>query len=378
MLRRFERQIRRQEVREEREARKRKREANVPPPRETRPRELTVTDEDDVWQPRRRDRRTSRQRSHATPSFRVRTADSRTEHESLASVIAVHRTCVELLRDDGHTVTVDHGIARATPRLVIGDRVLLHTPREGVPRLTGWIERRSTLSRRDPKRPETFREIAANVDQGIITVAAKEPTWNPGAAERFLVLLARCSIRPILCVTKVDLLTSEERAFLERDRERFATLDLPTFLLSAHQPDGHEPLRDALAGATSVFVGHSGVGKSSLINALSEAEPRRTGAVRARDGKGRHTTTSSRLIPLRNGGLVIDTPGIRSIATWDTQPEDLRHLFEDFDEHARHCRFGDCLHRQEPDCGVRGAVEAGKLPGERYAAYLRIASTLEL
>ena len=151
-------------------------------------------------------------------------------------------------------------------------------------------------------------------------------------------------------------------------------MGIPVVLCSTLTGDGIGEIRDLLAGSLAVLAGHSGVGKSSLLNALADQEHARTGAVNEATRKGRQTTTSAQLYQLRNGARIIDTPGIREFGLGSVTLAELSLAFNDFAEFG--CRFGDCTHRSEPGCGVRGAVESGAIAMARYSSYLRIATDL--
>jgi ribosome biogenesis GTPase len=157
---------------------------------------------------------------------------------------------------------------------------------------------------------------------------------------------------------------------------QYRTLGLPVVLCSAATGEGLDGLLDVTAGKLCVLVGHSGVGKSSLLNALDPDLALATGAVSEASGKGRHTTSSSALYELPNGARIIDTPGIREFGLWQQSREELRGYFHEFDAHAPGCRFADCRHTEEPDCAVKLAVEAGAIPAERYQAYRRVLDSL--
>ena len=219
--------------------------------------------------------------------------------------------------------------------------------------------RRTTLSRTDPANVNRQRVIAANIDVLLIVAAAANPPFRPGLVDRYLVAAARGGIRPILCINKADLVDDvpEARVF-----------EVPTVLCSTVTGKGIDELRGLIADCTAVLAGHSGVGKSSLLNALASEERAVTGKVNEETGTGRHTTTTSRLYELSNGARIIDTPGIREFGLGHLTLAEIQAAFPEFNQYA--CRFRDCAHRDDPDCAVR---EAG---GPRYASYLRLLSEL--
>jgi ribosome biogenesis GTPase len=171
---------------------------------------------------------------------------------------------------------------------------------------------------------------------------------------------------PILCLNKCDLVEAPP------DLTLYERLGLPIVYASAATGAGLDDLRHLLRGTIAVFAGHSGVGKSSLVNALLGEEHQIVGAVRSADGRGRHTTTSSSLLRLDDDSYLVDTPGVRSLGIWKIDPRTLGAYFPDFDPFSPSCRFTTCSHVHEPACGVQTAVEAGEIPRQRYESYVRM------
>ncbi len=244
-----------------------------------------------------------------------------------------------------------------------GDRVSI---RHG--RIAAIAPRRTTLCRRDPANPHRERVIAANLDLLVIVAAIEDPPFRPGLVDRYLVAAARGGVQPVLCVNKVDLCADTRIA------DPWREMGVPVILCSTRTEAGIGDLRDLLSGSLAVLAGHSGVGKSSLLNALADATRASTGPVNEQTGKGRQTTTSSRLYQLRNGARLIDTPGIRELGLGRVTLAELRLAFADFDAFA--CKYRDCTHRTEPGCGLRAAVESGAIGKNRYNGWLRMASEL--
>lgn len=260
-----------------------------------------------------------------------------------------------------------------TAQIAVGDEVILSgVDGDGPARIEFVLSRRTQLSR--PKAAGHGEQvIVANVDAVVIVAAAKEPPFRPRLVDRYLIAIQRGGAQPILCLNKVDLISdSEEHAALDSVTQPYRDLGVPVVYCSAIENSGVEELRKHLTGISAVLVGHSGVGKSSLTNQLGDRLELDTGHVTSFAGKGRHTTTSSTLYRLGGGTAVIDTPGIRSFGLWDIAASELADYFPEFDAPREKCRFNDCQHRHEPQCGVRQAVDDGQVSPARYDAYRRI------
>ena len=265
----------------------------------------------------------------------------------------------------------------------VGDRVLLGLVNDGDDEGDGVSSQKYCVVRVLPRKSELKRPgprdsfykqqtLAANIDQVVIVASVTQPEFNYGFMDRFLLAANLNDLPFVLVLTKMDLLTNGE-ADLSSDIRDFMKIVDKVIPVSVKSGDGLDVLRNELLGKSSVFSGMSGVGKSTLINELVPDAELRTGDVRERDGKGRHTTTSSSLFDFPGGGYVIDTPGIRSIGLMDMEPETLAKIFPGFFEDDRFtCRFSNCKHLKEPGCAVRAAVESGKISAARYASYVRI------
>lgn len=316
-------------------------------------------------------------------------------------VVEVHRrTCearlekeiLDQVGEDKTTETVTAMYRATTSKALgefpaVGDRVLLGQVNEDEDSGEGVgsqkycvvrvLPRKSELKRPGPR--DSFRRkltLAANIDQVVIVASVTQPEFNYGFMDRFLLAANLNNLPFVLVLTKMDLLPNGE-ADLNDDIRDFMSIVDKVIPVSVKTGVGLERLREELVGKSSVFSGQSGVGKSTLVNALVPGAMLETGAVRERDGKGRHTTTSSSLFDFPGGGYVIDTPGIRSIGLADGDDEmdgeTLAKIFPGFFEGDLFtCKYSNCLHLKEPGCAVRAAVDAGKLSRARYASYLRI------
>jgi ribosome biogenesis GTPase len=208
--------------------------------------------------------------------------------------------------------------------------------------------------------------IVANVDQVMIVSSAAEPPLKPNLIDRFLVTAEQISIRPLICINKVDLVNPAD---LQPLVGVYGQLGYPVFLVSARTGRGIEALRRQVIGKQTVVAGQSGVGKSSLLNAIEPGLDLRVKEVSVDTQKGRHTTTAGRLVPLQAGGYVVDTPGIRQFQLWDIIPAEVAGLFRDFRPYVSHCRYPDCTHTHEDECAVKDAVADGRLDARRYESY---------
>lgn len=298
--------------------------------------------------------------------------DSESTFEGL--VVEVHRRTCEV-RLEGETVTAGYRattVGELGEFPAVGDRAVLGKTPSGEFGVVRVLERKSALTRPGP-RDSHRRELtlAANIDQVAIVASVTEPPFNYGFVDRFLLAAALSELPFLLVLTKIDLLGS-----LPKEVQEFAEIVDTVLPVSAVTGEGIDRLRELLAGKASVLSGQSGVGKSSLVNRLVPSAGLKTGEVRLKNGKGRHTTTSSSLLDLPEGGFVIDTPGIRSLGFVDLTPPTLAGIFPGFfPEGIVTCKYANCLHLEEPGCVVCAAVESGKLSRARYGSYLRILSS---
>jgi ribosome biogenesis GTPase len=250
--------------------------------------------------------------------------------------------------------------------VVVGDRVTVRPLSSGQGRIEAVAPRRNLLA----------RPPVANVDRVAVVSAWAAPPWNPGLVDRFLVLAGIEDCTAAVVLNKVDLLPPAERDEALEALKPYAAAGYAVFATSAVTREGLDELAAFLQGGLAVLAGQSGVGKSHLLAALTGREVR-TGRLSERIGRGRHTTRHVELLALPQGGRVADTPGFQRLALRDLRPADLRALFPDVDGLAHECRFRGCMHREEPGCAVRAAVEAGRLDAGRYDRYRRCLAELE-
>ncbi len=256
--------------------------------------------------------------------------------------------------------------------VVAGDRVYFRDARLPDGRCEGIIERveprYGTLSRTSWKRKHI---VVANVEQALIITSAAEPRLKPNLIDRLLVTCERSGIEPVVCVNKIDLV---DPAALQPFVGVYAKMGFKTVLFSAKTGFNLDRLRRLLVGRESVVVGQSGVGKSSALNAIDPTLNLRVGEISRENHKGKHTTTTARLLKLSFGGYVVDTPGIRQFMLWDVEPEEVVGFYRDLRPYENLCRFPDCIHINEACCAVKDAVADGRLDARRYESYLALRS----
>jgi ribosome biogenesis GTPase len=259
-------------------------------------------------------------------------------------------------------------------KLAVGDRVMVEQESRG----DNWViaeilPRRSVLARRAPGGGPGERVVAANIDQVIVVFAAANPEPHPRMLDRFLVIAEANDLAARVVVNKVDLV---DEAAARAKFADYPRAGYPLHITSARTGNGLDELAAALHGRTSALSGPSGVGKSSLLNALYPGLDLRVGAISASVNKGRHTTVGALLHPLPDGGYVADTPGLREVGVWGLEPDSLDQCFPEFRPYVPHCRFADCHHVVEPGCAVRAAVASGEVSAARYDSYLTLRAEL--
>jgi len=238
-------------------------------------------------------------------------------------------------------------------------------------------ERRSVLSRADNLSRRKEQLIAVNIDQVLITCSLLLPPLKPSLIDRYIIAAQKGNMRPIIVINKIDLLEEEMHPFFDDFVQTYRSLGIPVFPLSTMTNEGIDALKEEMQGKASVVSGQSGVGKTSLINAITGSNLP-IGDVIEQTLKGSHTTTSARLLPLEGGGFCIDTPGIRSFGMWDLKKDEIESYFPEIFEIGLNCRYPDCRHIEEPDCAVKLALEEGKISPLRFDSYCALIETLEL
>lgn len=286
-------------------------------------------------------------------------------------VIVRHGRSLLLQTDDGRDV---HAMFRANlGEVVCGDRVLWQQTHNNEGVVVALLPRNSALTRPDYGGQE--KAIAANITQ-LVVVLAPQPEPTGYLLDQYLVAAERIGVSGVICLNKADLLDSAgRRAFHARFAE-YEAIDYPVIEISAKTEHGIDPLLERLRGQTSILIGQSGVGKSSLINTLIPRENVLEGALSDATGLGRHTTSAATLYPLHSGGELIDSPGVRSFRLGRLDRTQLERGFREFRPYLGQCRFHNCAHLAEPGCAIRDATERGDIPGQRLASYRHMLAEL--
>lgn len=268
-------------------------------------------------------------------------------------------------------------LRRTLSSLVVGDKVIWRKGNEQLQGVSGVIEaihpRRNEIAR--PDYYDGLKPIAANIDR-IIIVSAVLPTLSLNIIDRYLVVCENAGIEPLIVVNKVDLLSAKERAEVDAQLQIYRDIGYETLMISAQSGENMAELTALLAQGTAIFVGQSGVGKSSLINHILPTVQAQVGDVSATSGLGQHTTTSSRLYHLPQGGNLIDSPGIREFGLWHLEAEQITKGYREFQYVLGTCKFRDCKHLTDPGCALREAMETGKISPIRYENYHRLIASL--
>ena len=254
-------------------------------------------------------------------------------------------------------------------RVVVGDVVEMDMESGDSGAITGIKERRSVLQRRAAGQGAgRSQPIAANVDQVLVVASARDPELTPRMIDRFLVIAEANHLPAFVVVNKAEL----DREAGPALADRYRAAEYPVLLTSVKVPEGLGELEERLRGRETVLAGQSGVGKSSLLNAIEPGLKLRIGAISEKWRTGKHTTTAAELIPLKAGGYVVDTPGMREVGTWGIEPAELGSCFPEFRPFLGQCRFDNCRHLNEPSCAVRLGADAGAFPKDRLLSYERI------
>jgi len=252
----------------------------------------------------------------------------------------------------------------------IGDRVRITVLTDGSGVIEEVLERERAIVRLDPRPQGEYQQILlANPDQAVFVFACANPSPRLKMLDRYLVIAEKQQVPAVIVGNKVDLVDDPQKIF-----GMYESIGYRVIYTSTRQKVGLDKLEAILRGRVSALAGPSGVGKSSLLNLIQPGLGLAVNEISTALNKGRHTTVTRQMFPLEGGGYVADTPGWKSLALWDTEPEELDAYFPELRELVRHCQFSDCTHTHEPNCAVLAALKAGTIYPERYASYLRLRS----
>jgi len=269
-------------------------------------------------------------------------------------------------------------IRRSVKSLVCGDKVLWRQGKESQHSINGVIEavheRKTVLSRPDVY--DGVKPIAANISQ-ILIVSSVLPVFNADIIDRYLVAAEQTGITPVIVLNKIDLLSSDNKNEIEQQLQLYKDIGYQIIYVSSENKQGIDQLTTQLSHHTSIFVGQSGVGKSTLVNTLMPELGLMTKQVSDNSGLGQHTTTVARLYHFEEGGDLIDSPGIREFGLWHLTPQQVCHGFIEFSEFLGNCKFRDCKHQKDPGCALIAATEQQKVHPKRLASFQRILASLD-
>ena len=272
---------------------------------------------------------------------------------------------------------------KQTNPIAVGDRIVFQPLDDGTGMITAVDDRRNCIVRRATKLSKQTHVIAANIDLLCLVATLGFPRTSTGFIDRMLVTAEAYHIPAVIIFNKCDLYNDELWQFHNEVKAIYQNIGYPVYEVSALSGLGIDAIKELIAGKVALFSGHSGVGKSALLNAIDPSLHLRTGEVSDWSLKGKHTTTFAEIFPINllntDGApsFLIDTPGIKEFGMVDFTPEELSHFFPEMRSRLHNCRFANCTHRHEPGCAVKEAVETGEINPERYQNYLNIIESIE-
>ena len=267
----------------------------------------------------------------------------------------------------------------STNPVAVGDfvEIEMENSAEKTAIITGILPRDNYINRQSPRVKHQHHIVAANLDQSLLIATLKEPRTSQGFIDRFLVASEMYHVKAAIIFNKADLYKKKEQEKFERWKDIYESVGYKVFLVSAKDHAGIDALREEIKGKTTLLSGHSGVGKSSLLNILIPDLRLKTQDVSGWSGKGVHTTTFAEMFDLPGNGKIIDTPGMREFGLVDLSKQELSHYFPEMRERLNDCQFNNCLHINEPGCAIKEAVINNEIHEDRYVSYVNILESIE-
>lgn len=242
--------------------------------------------------------------------------------------------------------------------------------------ISSILDRHNYINRQSPRHKHQHHIVAANLDQAMLIATLKEPRTSQGFIDRFLIASEMYHVPAVVVFNKSDLYRNKELEKYEQWKQMYEAVGYKVVLVSAEKKEGIEELKDLLKDKTTLLSGHSGVGKSSLMNVIIPEMSLKTGEISGWSGKGQHTTTFAEMYDLPGGGRIIDTPGMREFGLVDIEKQELSHYFPEMRDRLNNCQFNNCLHVNEPGCAVKEAVVNGEINEDRYVSYAGILDSI--
>jgi len=263
---------------------------------------------------------------------------------------------------------------KSTNPIAVGDFVEFSAIEEKVGLISAIYDRKNYIIRRSSNLSKQSHILAANLDLVVLVITIRYPETSTVFIDRFIASAEAYNVPACILINKTDLYTEDEMQYAEALKTLYESIGYPVFMLSAFKPDSFDSFQQFLSGKTILISGNSGVGKSTLINAILPESLAKTGEISSYHNKGTHTTTFSQLYQLENGAQLIDTPGIKGFGTVDMEADEISHYFKEIFKTSKKCRFTNCTHVHEPGCAVLMAVENHQISLSRYQSYLSILS----
>lgn len=265
----------------------------------------------------------------------------------------------------------------STNPVAVGDEVEMEKENEDNSVITSILDRRNYINRQSPRHKHQHHIVAANLDQSLLIATLREPRTSQGFIDRFLVASEAYHVPAFIAFNKSDLYRNKEMEKYESLRKIYERIGYKCYLFSVVKNEGIDALKERLKNKTTLVSGHSGVGKSSLLNIIFPGMNLKIQDISGWSGKGQHTTTFAEMYDLPSGGRIIDTPGMREFGLVDISRQELSHYFPEMRDVIGDCQFNNCLHLNEPGCAVKKAVSEGTITEERYASYINILDSIE-